>query len=265
MYYDSILDCEVSTILLMNLKVFVHIEDEMDVVGRQWQKGKHTFRMGLLYDKSNLYWEKDFGSGELLYISKSSNPIQVYSTYSLDLSSLLSSDLTLQIGMMTQSFCLFFLILRSIFNLMMGTVNQLLRVSKGMVTKFGRIFPNGGFIPFFKFKATWILCGNVSFYHCGIVCIVGSDLSYEDKSFDVPIKDPKDCTPESNDIFCEEVQWRGDGAMYVSTSTTLYEIRENNRLEQVAKFSRRDGLIGRTTKLLIWLWMLKVIFMGSQE
>ena len=43
------------------------------VLGRQWKKDKHTFRMGLLYDKSTLYWERDFGGGEFLYIAKSSN------------------------------------------------------------------------------------------------------------------------------------------------------------------------------------------------
>lgn len=199
------------------------------VVGRQWQKGKHTFRMGLLYDKSNLYWKKDFGSGELLYIAKSSNPIQVYSTYSLDLSSILSSDLTLQIGMMTQSSL-------SVLSYTSEYIQPYEGYSAATIASFEEYgnqiredFPKWRVYPVLQIQGNLDSLWN-------IVSFAKTELNYEDKPFDVPSKDPKDCTPESKDIFCEEVQWRGDSVMYVSTSTTLYQIRENNRLEQVGKF-----------------------------
>ena len=141
--------------------------------------------------------------------SLSSKLDSLYSTYSLDLSSLLSSDLTLQIGMMTQSS----LSIQSYKSKYIQSYNsngysyeQVAEILQEYGNQLQEGFPKWRVYPVLQIQGNLdSLWKAVSFANLwNVVPFANTELSYEDKPFDVPIKDPKDCTHESKDIFCEE-------------------------------------------------------------
>jgi hypothetical protein len=198
-------------------------------LGKQWGKKNH-FRLGLKLELGQTI----FSSTSFLIASRQF-PYQMYSSYTIDISSIAKIPIWLEVGVLFRSNNKFdqpqvywsseYIEEYFVYE---GSYNDM---GESWKSELNHVFFRSKVYPMIQMRGEFSTVFQSSVFS-------KHQSTGEEDSLQMKNLDAKDivCTPESQEPYCEDLRWKGDAPMYVSTAQTLYQIREKNKLERIADF-----------------------------